>query len=462
MDVYDHIQPTSGDTGINNNSSGVAQPNSSIDKAAERLENSIETAFQKLSTTTASSKWADTTSTWASGFWSKVKQVGETTLVEAGKDLAAVRSEIDGLLASTTTGGPIDSSSNNTNIKKQEGDEKSSAESSGNRSLNGSQETLKPDNTQQQQQSNGDMLGLLSRKAQNYIDTLDRDLEVFENKAGSYLLQFGTDFKTILKDAVNVAGPTGAAATTSKNDGSSTAAAGESDVIFNVPEDIRNQIYSTRQDAQLHALHTSKEPFLLETITDPGYEKFKANFNLDKQTDVITADLKKYPKLRTLMEDLTSAKDGEKTVRFSEFWTRYYFMREQIATQEELRKKVLVGVDAEQEEELGWDDDEDDDEEQATEKKDDEQKVASSRPSSEASYDLVSNTASALDLPAKAAAAAAASADAAATTTAPASASSPAAVATASPADAKSSNDTKTPAATAKPEEESDSDDDWE
>lgn len=458
MDIYDHIQPTSGDatTSGNASSASAAQPNSSIDKAAERLENSIETAFQKLSTTTSSTKWAGTTSTWASGLWSKVKQVGETTLVEAGKDLAAVRSEIDGLLASTATPGSNDDGSNNK--KKQEGDEKSPADSSGDRSLLGSQETLKPDNTQQQQQqqqqqsaSNGNMLGLLSRKAQNYIDTLDRDLEVFENKASSYLLQFGTDFKSILKDTVNVAGPTEGADGSSKNGGSSTL---ESEVIFNVPEDIRNQIYSTRQDAQLHALHTSKEPFLLDTITDPGYEKFKANFNLDKQTDMITADLKKYPKLRTLMEELTTARDGEKTVRFSEFWTRYYFMRDQIATQEELRKKVLVGADADQEEELGWDDDEEEEEEQATEKKDknEEQKVLSSRPSSEASYDLVSNTPSVVDLPAKAKATAADAAKAPASVPA---------AAPASIANAKPSSDAKAPAA-AKASEESDSDDDWE
>lgn len=447
MDIYDHIQPTTSDATSTLANSGVnsatgAQPNSSIDKAAERLESSIENAFQKLSTSTASSKWAGATSGWASGLWSKVKQVGETTLIEAGKDLAAVRSEIDDLLASTTTAGPSDNTNNNDSKKKDHKED--SAADSAERSLDGSQETLKPNQTQQPK-AGGNMLGLLSSKAQNYIDSLDRDLEVIENKAGSYLLQFGTDLKSILKDTVNVAGPTGASSSSS---GSSTAA-GESEVIFNVPEDIRNQIYSTRQDAQLHALHTSKEPFLLDTITDPGYDAFKAKFNIDKQTETITADLKKYPKLRTLMEDLTTSHDGEKTVRYSEFWTRYYFMREQIATQEERRKKVLVGADVTQEEELGWDDDdEDEDQPEAANKKD---KILSSRPSSESSYDLVSNTTSATDLPAKAASAATAADSTSSATDTPE---------TTSSTKSKVANDAKK--VPAKSEDESDSDDDWE
>ncbi|KAF5096850.1 hypothetical protein D0Z03_001532 [Geotrichum reessii] len=451
MDIYDHIQPTTSDATSTLANSGVnsaagSQPNSSIDKAAERLENSIETAFQKLSTSTASSKWAGATSGWASGLWSKVKQVGETTLIEAGKDIAAVRSEIDDLLASTTTAGPSDNTNNNNDDSKKKDNKEDSATDSAERSLDGSQETLKPDQTQPSK-AGGNMLGLLSSKAQNYIDSLDRDLEVIENKAGSYLLQFGTDLKSILKDTVNVAGPTGASSSSS---GSSTTA-GESEVIFNVPEDIRNQIYSTRQDAQLHALHTSKEPFLLDTITDPGYDAFKAKFNIDKQTETITADLKKYPKLRTLMEDLTTAHDGEKTVRYSEFWTRYYFMREQIATQEERRKKVLVGADVTQEEELGWDDDdEDEDQPETTNKKDN---ILSSRPSSESSYDLVSNTTSATDLPAKAKAASA-------TTTTEST--SPATVTPEATSNTKSkvANDAKK--VPAKSEDESDSDDDWE
>lgn len=472
-----------------NNKEGApaAAPTTSIDRAAERLETGIETAFTRMSAVVSQSS----TSAWGTklgGFWSKVKQQGGVALQEAGKDFQAVRNELDDLLTSTAT---------STATKDQQPQNKSLSESQ--EGLASSVETLKVSGTQASTETAAtpqkptNMLALLTKKAQIYIDELDRDLEVVENTAGSYLTQFGTDLKSYLKDAVNVAPPRDGP----KESGSSSGNAGSSEVLFNVPEDIRNQIYSTRLDAQLHALHTSPEPFLVSP--DSAFEPFQASFNVDSQTDRIASDLETYPKLRTLMESLVPAK-----VSYADFWTRYYFMREQISGQEEKRKALLKQAsDAAAAsskggaEDFNWDDDDEEEEETtttaaatttttATKKPEtaSEKQVTdtpttptttaapklnsdsptsikshptsgSSRPSSESSYDLVSKTASVIDLPGNTTTASSSSTSSSSTSTATTS------TVEATPAAATGSKDS----AKSKPgpsASESDSDDDWE
>lgn len=401
-----------------------------IDRAAERLETGIESAFSKLSTRAAQAQTAfasaNKNSRWApalGGLWSKAKQQASVALEEAGKDLKAVRSEVGDLWGSATTSSDVEKYKldESTSGKRATTDvKKTDSASSSSDALASSLETITAAPTDGKPKGTKNMLAMLTKKAQLYIDELDKDLEVVENTAGSYLAQFTTDVSAYLKEAVSVAPPLLSSGGASRDGG----AAGEPEVLFNVPEDIRNQIYSTRLDAQLHALHTSPEPYLEPRPTDdPAFAPFAGQFDIANQTDQIAADLDKYPLLRTLMERLVPNE-----VAYDEFWLRYYFMREMITSQEEKRKALLQKAAALSENKDGeafkWDDDDDDDDEEETEEtkttaksstttaesspkagKKGASAVTSSRPSSESSYDLVSQNASTLDLPSHGAAA---------------------------------------------------------
>lgn len=459
MDLaYDQLQPTrvsvtpqpgakSGIAPSSSTSADGGAPSSagdrqetSIDKAAARLETQLESAFDRLSTAAAQTAAAAQTTTWGStlgGFWSKVKQQGGVVLSEAGKDFEAVRMELDGMLGSTRN---AEGSAGLEGGVAEEREAK--AVGSGSEEMASSAETLKQSTATEAKADGGEpdkskpkqtMLALLSLKAQAYIDELDRDLEKVESKAGSYLTKVGADLGAYLKEAVNIEAPTAGAGGSGERGIAGGAGLGpsEGEVLFNVPEDIRNQIYSTRLDAQLHALHTSPEPFLVSasaSAAEPEYAAFASTFDASAHTARIAADLAAYPKLRTLMEQLVPAQ-----VRYEEFWRKYYYMREQIAAQEQKRRDLMERATAaaaggsghagEEKGEFDWDEDdsEDDDNSNNNDKGDRKEPAkpnkegelafstsvkpnapGSSRPSSEASYDLVSQSASAIDLPSNA------------------------------------------------------------
>ncbi|KAK7205916.1 hypothetical protein BZA70DRAFT_267024 [Myxozyma melibiosi] len=262
--------------------------------------------------------------------------------------------------------------------------------------------------------STSKMFGVLKGKAQARLDELEN---VDLNK---YFDQFGKDVKLFLQDAVTIAPgedeveEAGSAQVTK-------------DVLFDVPEEIKRHIYTTRLDAQLHALHTSVEPFLAADAGDATYDEYAAKFSADTQTETIVNDLEHYPELRKLMEKLVPEK-----IAYDEFWRRYYFLREQI-NQEEARRKQLLTEAGTAEENFDWDEDEEEEEvaesksgvaskastSTETLKAEDsaasaaaapaavtESKPNSSRPSSESSYDLVSAANSQADLRAEGAKAA--------------------------------------------------------
>lgn len=98
-------------------------------------------------------------------------------------------------------------------------------------------------------------------------------------------------------------------------------------------------IYSTtRLDAQLHLLHTNLELFHSDPKVE-SFEAFTAAFSIDKQTEKVSADLERYPELRSTMEKLVP---GE--VEYTAFWIRYYFLRNELDLEEQKRKEVLRGA----------------------------------------------------------------------------------------------------------------------
>lgn len=155
-----------------------------------------------------------------------------------------------------------------------------------------------------------------------------KDLEKAEEAADAAIFKFGANIGNFLKDAVTIAPPT-----------EETNADGSRKILFESKDkDGKRVIHSTRFDAQLHAIHSSTESFTKDPIS-PEYEKWKCEFNVEKKTDAIAADLEKHEELRRTMEKLVPEK-----VEYPLFWTRYYFLRMVVETEEQRRREMLKGT----------------------------------------------------------------------------------------------------------------------
>ncbi|KAL9582792.1 MAG: hypothetical protein Q9212_003091 [Teloschistes hypoglaucus] len=174
-----------------------------------------------------------------------------------------------------------------------------------------------------------------------------KEVQKAEDAADEALLKFGTNVRNFLRDAVTIAPP-------SEEDDNGK----RKDVLFeSKDQDGQRVIHTTRFDAQLHAIHSSSDSFLKDPES-AEYEKWQKDFDVEKKTDAISADLEKYEGLRKAMEKLVPEKVGYKT-----FWSRYYFLRMVIETEEQRRREMLKGATLDPEETISWDDDSDSDSE---------------------------------------------------------------------------------------------------
>ncbi|KAL4919876.1 hypothetical protein BDW62DRAFT_199296 [Aspergillus aurantiobrunneus] len=168
-----------------------------------------------------------------------------------------------------------------------------------------------------------------------------KEIEKAEEAADEAILRFGMNITQKLREAVTIVPP-------EEESGSN--------VLFESKDaEGKRVIHATRFEAQLHVIHTILDSFLKDPVSDE-WPAFQKSYNIDEKTADIAADLEKYPELRTAMEKLVPEK-----VQYAEFWTRYYFLRLVIETEEQKRKELLKGASVEEEEEVGWDDDSDDD-----------------------------------------------------------------------------------------------------
>ena len=169
--------------------------------------------------------------------------------------------------------------------------------------------------------------GLIARFRSEATKRL-REVQKAEDAADEALLKFGTNIRNFLRDAVTVAPP--------NEEGNKD---GSQKVLFeSKDQDGKRVIHSTRFDAQLHAIHSSYESFTKDPAS-PEYEKWKNDFNAEKKTDAIAKDLEKYEELRRAMEKLVPEQ-----VEYAHFWTRYYFLRMVIETEEQRRRELLKGT----------------------------------------------------------------------------------------------------------------------
>jgi len=157
-----------------------------------------------------------------------------------------------------------------------------------------------------------------------------QDLRKAEDAADAALLRFGSNIRDFLREAVTVTAP-------KEDDG-----AQKGSVLFESKDaDGKRVIHTTRFDAQLHVIHCSLDSFTKDPAS-AEYEKWKPGgeeeFEVNKKTDAIAADLTKYEELRRAMEKLSPLK-----VDYETFWRRYYFLRMVIESEEKRRREMLKG-----------------------------------------------------------------------------------------------------------------------
>ena len=154
-----------------------------------------------------------------------------------------------------------------------------------------------------------------------------KELEKAEEAADAAIFRFGANIGNFLKDAVSIAPPS-----EEKNkDGSAK-------VLFESKgEDGKRVIHGTRFEAQLHAIHTSRDKFLKDPEGEE-WEKWKADWNLESEKGVIGKDEERSEELKRMRERLVPGEAKE-----DDFWRRYYFLRMIVESEEKRRKEVLKG-----------------------------------------------------------------------------------------------------------------------
>lgn len=154
-----------------------------------------------------------------------------------------------------------------------------------------------------------------------------KDIQHAEDAADEALLKFGTNLRDFLKDAVSIAPPTAE----SSKDGNT--------VLFESKDASgKRVIHTTRFDAQLHVIHSSLDSFTKDPVSEE-YEPWTKTFDVEKKTDDISKDLENFNELRASMEKVVPD-----TVKYDDFWKRYYFLRHSIETAEARRRDLLKGM----------------------------------------------------------------------------------------------------------------------
>ena len=115
-----------------------------------------------------------------------------------------------------------------------------------------------------------------------------KQVQKAEDAADEALLKFGVNIKDYLRDAVKITAPDG---TDAKDGGKG----GSGSVLFESKDaEGRRVVHATRFDAQLHVIHCTPTTFSKDPESEE-YARWKEEFDVEKKTDAIAADLNKYP-----------------------------------------------------------------------------------------------------------------------------------------------------------------------
>ena len=318
MDVaYDHIQEE------------VFSPDQVTKTEGKKQETgNLNTEFQEAYKSFSASPWGAK----LGGFFGSVKKQGETYYEGARHEASAVGGEalkgftdLKSTIVNRTRSLSLNQSSSSTSTVSPAAEE-TAAETA---AETASPKTTSPETTNKERSESEALReseGLISRFRSEAAKRL-KDIEKAEDAADEALLKFGTNIRNFLRDAVTIAPPS----EEKDKDGNDR-------ILFeSKDQDGKRVIHTTRFDAQLHAVHSSPDSFTKDPVS-PEYEKWKAEFDVERKTDEISIDLEKYEELRRAMEKFVPER-----VEYADFWTRYYFLRMVVETEEQRRRELLKG-----------------------------------------------------------------------------------------------------------------------
>lgn len=305
MDIaYDHIQEE------------ILSPDEAAKKEGEKQkQGNLNSEFQEAYKSFSASPWGAR----LGGFFSDVKKQGETYYEGARQEASAASGE--------AIKGFTDLKSTIVNRARSMSTGQSPPTTPiANKGFSGEASTDPTTQDHSKSEALRESEGIISRFRTEATKRL-KEIEKAEDAADEALLKFGTNIRNFLRDAVTIAPPTEA-----KNKD------GTSKVLFeSKDQDGKRVIHTTRFDAQLHAIQSSLDSFSKDPVS-PEFEKWKSEFDVEKKTDAIATDLEKYEELRRAMEKLVPEK-----VEYPQFWTRYYFLRMVVESEEQRRREMLKG-----------------------------------------------------------------------------------------------------------------------
>ncbi|KAG2186023.1 hypothetical protein INT43_002461 [Umbelopsis isabellina] len=189
------------------------------------------------------------------------------------------------------------------------------------------------------------------------IQQLRDELAAGSKFAEQYLEKFGTDAVQTLSRAITVVAPEDSEYADSEF-GTSSATENQSS-----SKRIYWNIYSTsRKEAMVAELRTDKSYFMMPPTQEDEdvkkiYETFVAGFSVEEYTDEIAKLLQEYPDLRQTMDELVPVQ-----VSYHDFWLRYFYRSWKIDQEDEKRRQIVQGADAQDDDDdadFKWDSDDD-------------------------------------------------------------------------------------------------------
>ncbi len=301
-------------------STGPATPKPSRSQPRQNLQAEFQETFKAFSNSPWGAKLG--------GLWGNVRKQGESYYEEAVKEAEAARIDaVKGLndLREGISGRVRSLSVNETEAREDAESQKGGTMPGEKKEPIPGEEPIPTHDAAEREhvlQENDNFLERFKAEAAKRL----KDVQKAEDAADEALLRFGNNIRSFLRDAVAVSAP------------ADSEQAGE--VLFESKDSSgKRRIHASRMDAQLHLIHTSPSRFTRDT-TDSGneWESFCNGFDIEKKTDDISKDLERYPELRHMMEALVPEK-----VDYTDFWGRYYFLRQALEVQEEKRRELLKG-----------------------------------------------------------------------------------------------------------------------
>lgn len=306
MDIaYDHIQEE-----IFSSSNEDAPSDSNAQNSNINLNTELQETFRAFS----ASPWG----TRIGGLWDNVRKQGESYYEGARQEYAHASEEaVKGL-----------SDLRDSLVDRTKGLSLSTAALAGGGSEGQKDEAATPTASREgeskdQTQAGSSGEGFISRFKAEAARRL-KEIEKAEEAADEAIMRFGLNIGQKLREAISIVPP-------------ETDESGK--LLFESKDaDGKRVIHATRFEAQLHVIHSNLDSFTQDPVSDK-FPAFKEELNVESKTDEIASDLERYPELRSAMEKLVP-----ETVEYTEFWTRYYFLRLVIETEEKKRKELLKGT----------------------------------------------------------------------------------------------------------------------